>query len=171
MHIELSKCEVLLHSNSWKRQDRRIQPSILVVRNVQQRITQCAIDGFASFLRRWIPLNKGYKSIAFVVYHTFWLRCVLEELNCIMLDGWTLSGTRTVIPRSLSLWIPVKSSSLQYPAFQSSLTSSLLVHTKIQSLNVKLNKGITCERYWYARCREQWDSTIMRWKSECIIKI
>ena len=64
--------------------------------------TQCATSGFASFLKCWNPLIEGYNSVTFDFYHDAVLMCVLENFNCMLLGGWTLSGIRTAIPRSLT---------------------------------------------------------------------
>ena len=50
-------------------------------------ITQCATDGFGSFLWRWISLIEVYNMVDFSIYHI--ARCVrvLEEFDCILLGG------------------------------------------------------------------------------------
>ena len=63
-------------------------------------ITQCVINGFLLFLQIWNPLIKRYNIGYFNTYHIADSMCVLEKFNCMRFDGWTLNGTRTVIPRS-----------------------------------------------------------------------
>ena len=38
----------------------------------------------------------------FNFYHMVRCVCVFEEFNCMLFGGWILSGTRTVIPRTLN---------------------------------------------------------------------
>ena len=54
-----------------------------VAQNLQQTISQCAIDEFASFLRHWISLTLLHNIDYFMLYHSAKWRCVLEIFNCI----------------------------------------------------------------------------------------
>ena len=56
---------------------------ILVAQNLQQAISQCVTDGFASFLWHWIPLDLLHNIGYFMLYHIAELRCVFEIFNCI----------------------------------------------------------------------------------------
>ena len=49
---------------------------------LQQRIPQCAIDRFFSFLHRWIPLIESYNLTELNFYHMLYVICVLEAFNC-----------------------------------------------------------------------------------------
>ena len=74
---------------------------ILVIRNLQQGISQYALDEFFSFLNRWISLIKSYNSDIFIVYYIIILKYVFENFNCILFDNWILNGIRAMIPRNL----------------------------------------------------------------------
>ena len=64
-------------------------------------ITQCAMNGFSSFLKRWNPLIKYYNIGYFNIYYMAKCVCVFEDFNCMLLDNWTLNDIRTVISRNL----------------------------------------------------------------------
>ena len=68
-------------------------PRFWVAQHLQQSISQCATDGFASFLRRWIPLIRRYNYVYLNVYHISVLVCVFDVFNCMSQNevcGWTL---------------------------------------------------------------------------------
>ena len=58
-------------------------PWFWVAQNLQQSISQCATDGFASFLKHWIPLDWLHNIGHFMLYHVDMLMCVFEAFNCI----------------------------------------------------------------------------------------
>ena len=65
-------------------------------------ITQCTTTEFLLFLQRWNSLIESYNLDYFNIYHMVRCVCVLENFNCMLLGGWTLIGTRTVIPHDLN---------------------------------------------------------------------
>ena len=77
---------------------RGLPPSLLL----RTSNAQCTTDGFHSFLQRWSLLTKHYNYVYLYFYHIDESGCVLKTFNCMLLGGWTLNGTRTVVPRSLS---------------------------------------------------------------------
>ena len=50
-------------------------------------ISSCATDGFRSFLKRWNPLIEDYNMSYLGIYHMARCVCVLENFNCMLLDG------------------------------------------------------------------------------------
>ena len=58
-------------------------PWFWVAQKLQQLISQCATDGFASFLKHWIPLASLHNIGYFMFYHIAELRRVFEAFNCI----------------------------------------------------------------------------------------
>ena len=72
------------HQKLWICDDFGTAPHCLLLRT---SITQCAMDGFASFLKHWNSLIEGYNMGAFDIYYI--VRCVrvLEDFNCMLLGG------------------------------------------------------------------------------------
>ena len=72
-----------LLSNSW----------FWMFQHLQQLISQCVIDEFASFLRHWISLIKLYNMTYLNIYHIAVLVCVFEVFNCMsQIENWWLNS-------------------------------------------------------------------------------
>ena len=99
--LSYSLLKIFSHQSSWKADCLALASTNLSVTKLRIYTTQCAFDEFASFLKRWISLIKGYNFAAFIFYHVTGLESVLVRFNCTTFGDWTLSGTRIVIFRSL----------------------------------------------------------------------